>query len=317
LTTGGLGPTVDDPTREAVALAVGVATEFRPELWDQIQTRFQRYGRQATDNNRRQAYIPTGAIPVENPVGTAPAFIYETPEHAIISLPGVPREMEHLLEYNVLPYLKQRFDLRGIIKARVLHTSGMGESQVDVLIEDLETRKNPTVGLLAHAAQVDVRITAKADSAEEADQMITEVETDIRNRLNGAIFGADQDILEEVIAKRLSSTGYQIALIEYDLEGNLASRLKAVLPTERAEVQSASCPINQLREEVEKRFAERETEIILGAALERGPEKQILSMVLARPGKKEESTRSYGGPPAMGTSWAVNTALDFLWRHLP
>ena len=75
ITTGGLGPTVDDPTREAVALAVGVETEFRPELWEQIQNRFQRFGRKPTENNKRQAYVPKGAIPVENPVGTAPSFI--------------------------------------------------------------------------------------------------------------------------------------------------------------------------------------------------------------------------------------------------
>ena len=90
ITTGGLGPTVDDPTRQAVALAIGTGTEFRPELWDQIQARFKRFNRLATENNRRQAYIPSGAFAVENPVGTAPAFIVEKPGHVIISLPGVP-----------------------------------------------------------------------------------------------------------------------------------------------------------------------------------------------------------------------------------
>ena len=94
ITTGGLGPTVDDPTRQAVALAVNVPLEYRPELWGQIQARFERFGRQATENNKRQAYIPQGSIPVENLVGTAPAFITETGGSVIISLPGVPREME-------------------------------------------------------------------------------------------------------------------------------------------------------------------------------------------------------------------------------
>src|SRR5210317_331623 len=87
ITTGGLGPTVDDPTREAVALAMDVKTEFKPELWEQIQERFQRHGRTPTENNKRQAYIPEGAVPIENSVGTAPAFIGETKKHAIISLP--------------------------------------------------------------------------------------------------------------------------------------------------------------------------------------------------------------------------------------
>src|SRR3990172_3341014 len=96
ITTGGLGPTVDDPTRDAVALAVGRPTEYHPELWEQIQARFLRYNRQPTANNKRQAYIPQGAIPVENPVGTAPSFIVEIDAKSIISLPGVPREMEFL-----------------------------------------------------------------------------------------------------------------------------------------------------------------------------------------------------------------------------
>ena len=118
LTTGGLGPTVDDPTREAVALAMGVEVEYHPELWEQIKARFQRFGRQPTENNMRQAYIPAGAIPVENPVGTAPSFAIERGHKTIISLPGVPREMEYLLEHTVLPYLRQRYHLTGTIKSR-------------------------------------------------------------------------------------------------------------------------------------------------------------------------------------------------------
>ena len=119
ITSGGLGPTVDDPTRDGVAAALGVGTEFRPELWDQIQSRFERYGRKPTENNRRQAYIPIGSIAVENPVGTAPCFIVEQGNLSIISLPGVPREMEYLLKNTIMPYLRKRYTLTGIIKARV------------------------------------------------------------------------------------------------------------------------------------------------------------------------------------------------------
>ena len=185
ITTGGLGPTVDDPTRAAVALALDVDTEFRPELWEQIQARFQRYGRAPSENNRRQAWIPAGAIPVENPVGTAPSFICETINACIISLPGVPREMEYLTQNVVIPYLRERFQLTGTIKARVLHVAGVGESQVDEWIGDLETNPNPTVGLLAHPGQVDVRITAKANSMAEADRMIAEMEARVRERITG------------------------------------------------------------------------------------------------------------------------------------
>ena len=116
ITTGGLGPTVDDASRQGIALAVGLPTEFRPELWEQIQERFARYGRTPTENNRQQAMIPAGALAVENPVGTAPAFIVETPTSAVISLPGVPGEMSYLLETAVLPYLRRRLGLSAIIK---------------------------------------------------------------------------------------------------------------------------------------------------------------------------------------------------------
>ena len=97
ITTGGLGPTIDDPTRLAVAAALEIETEFRADLWEQIKERHLRFGRTPTENNKRQAYVPQGAIAVENQVGTAPAFISETETCAIIALPGVPREMEHIM----------------------------------------------------------------------------------------------------------------------------------------------------------------------------------------------------------------------------
>ena len=176
LTTGGLGPTIDDPTRDAVALAMGVKSEFHPELWEQIKSRFQRLGRIPTENNRRQAFIPEGAVAIENPVGTAPIFILEHNSQVIIALPGVPREMSFLMEQKVIPYLRQHFDLHEVIKTRILHTVGVGESQIDDLIGDLEKLSNPSVGLTAHSGQVDVRITVKADSEQAAVQLIQPLE---------------------------------------------------------------------------------------------------------------------------------------------
>ncbi len=163
ITTGGLGPTVDDPTREAVAQAMDMPIEFRPELWEQIVNRLEKFGRTPTENQKRQAYIPKGALSIQNPVGTAPAFIIEQNQTTIISLPGVPREMEYLTENTVLPYLRGRYQLTGTIKTRVLHVAGLGESQIDEWIGDLELLGNPTVGLSAHPGLVDIRITAKAE----------------------------------------------------------------------------------------------------------------------------------------------------------
>ena len=193
ITTGGLGPTIDDPTRQAVAAALEIETVFRADLWEQIKERHLRFGRKPTENNKRQAYVPRGALAVENQVGTAPAFIMETPGCAIIALPGVPREMEHIMETTIIPYLHQRLDLQEVIQARVIHTAGAGESQIDNLIGDLEQLTNPTVGLAAHAGRVDVRITAKARSENEANALIQEAEDQVKQRLGAWIYGADQE----------------------------------------------------------------------------------------------------------------------------
>ncbi len=311
ITTGGLGPTVDDPTREAVALAVGVEPEFRPELWEQIQNRFQRFGRKPTENNKRQAYIPKGAIPVENPVGTAPCFIVEVGGHTIFSLPGVPREMEYLMQNAVLPYLRQRFDLHGIIKARVLHTGGAGESQIDDLIGDLETLSNPTVGLLAHAGQVDIRITAKAESEAEADAKIRPLEDDIRQRLGHWIYGADAETLARVALNSLQKQGWTLAVVEAGLGGDLTGKLAAehgpflggeVLVTHPGPAELLALTLADRQQ--------RGADVGLGVALQLGPEKQDVYMVLITPLGEQQFLRPYGGPPGNAPLWAVNHGLD-------
>jgi molybdopterin-biosynthesis enzyme MoeA-like protein len=148
--------------------------------------------RKITDNNQKQAYLPKGSIPIENPVGTAPSFILNKNHKIITSLPGVPYELEYLLVHKILPYFSEQFTQASFIKKSVLHVSGMGESQIDELIGDLEMQANPTVGLAAHSGQIDIRVTAKADSAHLADQMLNKTATIIRNRLGDNIYGVDE-----------------------------------------------------------------------------------------------------------------------------
>jgi competence/damage-inducible protein CinA-like protein len=314
ITTGGLGPTVDDPTREAVALAFGVPTEYRPELWAQICARFARYGRLPTENNKRQAYIPQGSLPLENPVGTAPCFIMETPMQAVISLPGVPSEMEHLLQNAVLPYLRQRFDLRGMIKARVLHTAGAGESSIDDLIGDLEALANPTVGLAAHSGQVDVRITAKADSPAAAEALIAPVEADLRQRLGAWVYGADGDTLEGAALTALAGRTWTLAAVEAGLGGELLRKLAAA-PAETfrgGETLAERPQADDFCELVETYRQGRGAEVGLGVLLHPGPEKQEIFIVLITPDGAQQFARPYGGPPSYAPRWAVNHALNLL-----
>ncbi len=313
ITTGGLGPTVDDPTREAIALALGAENEFRPELWEQIQERFQRYGQTPTENNKRQAYVPEGALAIENDLGTAPAFIGETGRHAIIALPGVPREMEYLLEKKILPYLRERFDLRGMIKTRLLHTSGVGESTLDNQISDLERLDNPTVGLAAHAGQVDIRITAKADSEPEADALIQTVESDIRQRIGDWIYGADEDTLQSVALEAVARHGWKLAAAEANLRGRLLRRLTGANETfAGGELLARLDSAEELAQLVQDACQKYDAQVGLGVTWIRGEKQQTIYLYLQTPDRKEEIERTYGGPPQLAPLWATNTGLHLL-----
>lgn len=315
ITTGGLGPTVDDPTRAAVALAIGVPTEFRLDLWDQIQARFKRYGRIPTENNRRQAFIPQGAIPVENPVGTAPSFIVEIDGRAIIALPGVPSEMEYLMQHAVIPYLRERYELRSMIKARVLHTAGVGESLIDDQIADLESLSNPSVGLAAHSGQVDVRITAKAETETQADKLIAEVEQILRQRLGDWIYGADQETLEHVALAALTAKGWRVAVVEAGLRGELSRRLTASDgPFLGGEVLRELTDPEALSSWTEAYRLARGAELGLGVSIVRGAERQEVRLVLITPQGNEDFSRPFGGPAEYAPRWATHHALDILRR---
>lgn len=225
IVTGGLGPTVDDVTREAVARLTGRPLVLHPELLAQIEAFFARFGTKMGDNNRRQAYLPEGCIPIENPVGTAPGFIIEDARGTIISLPGVPREMRYLMEHTVVPYLQRRMGRQEVLLTRVLRTVAVGESRIDEAIADLERSSNPTVGLSAHPGQTDVRIVAKAPTRAEAEALLDDFENRIRQRLGAAIYATGDATLEAVVAGLLRERGATLAVAETLTQGDLAQRL--------------------------------------------------------------------------------------------
>jgi nicotinamide-nucleotide amidase len=317
ITTGGLGPTVDDPTREAAALAMGVETEFRPELWEQIQTRFKRLGRAVTENNKRQAYVPSGSIAFENPVGTAPIFIIEIKSKAVIALPGVPREMEYLMGRTIVPYLRKRYDLHEVIKTRVLHTVGVGESQIDNLIQDLEQLSNPTVGLAAHSGQVDVRIAVKAESEELAGQLIQPVEAILRHRLKDWIYGVDDETLEEVSMRPLAMNHWSIAVVEAGLGGNLVRRLvSAKGPFIAGQVLVGSPEPEELLHLTDTYRLLQRADVGLGVTIFPQPDSLSVFVALITPHGAQQYSRSYGGPTEYASFWAFNQCLDLL-RRIP
>lgn len=317
ITTGGLGPTVDDVTREGVALAFGVTTEFHAESWEQIQERFARFGRTPTENNRRQAYLPRRAKAIENPIGTAPGFMMVEEERVVIALPGVPAEMEHLLESFVLPFLQQQLKLSGTIKTRILRTSGVGESWLDDHIGDLEHLSNPTVGLAAHPGRVDIRITSKAATHEAAEEMIEQVSSTIRDRLGDVIYGIDDESLEKVAMDAVAERGWRLAVLESGTGGVIA----AGFSDHRSGFAGGQVlPLADADQDIEKALIDLQNELSaqVGLALTLRPEgeRNIIDVILRTPAGEERLERSYGGPPTYAPEWATSLAANLIRRRL-
>lgn len=318
ITTGGLGPTVDDPTRQAVADAVDRDLIFVEELWDQILERFQVYGHQPTENNRRQAYVPKGAITLPNPVGTAPSFIVEIEGASIISLPGVPREMEFILHKKVIPWLSEKYFLKSqIIKATVLHAASIGESVVDEKIEDLERLANPTVGLLAHPGQVDIRVTTKASSESEALQLAKPIVEELQSRLGDNIYGVNEETLENLICQKLNRNRLSLCIVEFGMNPTLAERIHLGQPVKIKTLKLAEAPKeeSELAEALVAMQNNFPCDISLGIALIL---KDNIEVILAYQDahQNKEMTKKYGGPREYARLWAQNTGLDFLRRQL-
>lgn len=342
ITSGGLGPTVDDKTREAVAAATNRKLMLNPGLLQHIEAFFTKRGREAGENNRRQAYLPRNAVPIHNPVGTAPGFIVKHQNSYVISLPGVPRELYHLTEESVLPFLRQELGLQGIIESRILHTAGIGESSIDRRIADLEESTNPTVGLAAHPGSVDIRISAKAEDAAEARRMLDEMEARIRERLGEMIYGSGEGTIEEVVAAVLIDQGLSLAVLETNTAGLLASRLATVpggmevlhqtliASPERARTwflpnfEDSRRLSTEMAESLAARIREQ-AEVDIGIAIvgdiapDVGPYNERTGDTYIGLSTRETLSSRHihiGGVSETVRTWAVNTTLDLLRRRL-
>lgn len=230
LTTGGLGPTVDDLTKEAVCSAFGLGIELYEPALQRMTELFARMGRPMPANNRKQAELPSGSRPLDNPNGTAPGFIaFDGAGKFAACMPGVPREMKPMLVDRVVPFLRERLHADATIVTRVVHTIGLGESDLDKRIEDLfREGENPKIAVLAHDFRADVKIMAKAASLREAQAMIAPLEQEIERRLSGFVFGTDDDTPQSAIHALLQSQGRTIAVAESCTGGRIAAALTSV-----------------------------------------------------------------------------------------
>lgn len=228
LCSGGLGPTEDDITRECIAELLGRRMVFREALYERILERFAHVKALITENNKKQATLPEGAEAIENPNGTAPGLIVEDPRGTIICMPGVPHELKAMFKDAVIPYLRGRFGLAGVLHYRVLKVCGVGESRVDSMIGDLITsHANPSIGLLASPEAVRIRIAAHAPDTAAADALIDPVEEAIRARLGHLILGRNDDTIESVVDGLLRDRQWRMAVVETATGGMLCQRLVA------------------------------------------------------------------------------------------
>lgn len=230
ITTGGLGPTVDDLTKDAVARAAGVGLELHEPSLRAIEERFKYFGRVMSDNNRRQAMLPVGSYVLENPHGTAPGFVIVRADGKFIAcMPGVPREMKPMLAERLIPWMKERYQLRSAIFTKTIRTVGWGESEVDKRIEDLfRSQENPKIAVLAHEGRVDIKVMAKATSRAEADAMIEPLAVELRARLGNGIFGEDGQTLPGAIVAECTKRGVRLATAESCTGGAIADALISV-----------------------------------------------------------------------------------------
>jgi len=227
--TGGIGPTQDDITREALCALTGRSMVRNEDYVEVLRRRFQAMGREMPENNRRQADQPEGAEQLPNPKGTAPGLALLHEGTYFFALPGVPEEMELLLTDHVLPRLRRAAGDDSTLHSRIVRTWGMSESAVAHLLDDLYLAStNPSIAFLASGGEIKVRITAKAGDATAALAMIEPVEVEVVSRLGSAVFGTDDETIEPVLVRLLTDKGWTVAVAESATGGLVASRLTTV-----------------------------------------------------------------------------------------
>ncbi|MBN8634171.1 MAG: competence/damage-inducible protein A [Anaerolineae bacterium] len=339
ITCGGLGPTIDDMTRQGVAAATDRGLTFQQHLLEQIAARFGTFRVQMTENNKRQAYVPDDAIIIENPVGTAPSFVVEVGDKCVISLPGVPREMKFLFTEKVVPYLRERYGLTSeIIKARLLKVAGIGESQLGEMIgTELQQASNPTVGLAAHSGQIDVRITAKATTEFEADQMIGEVEAQLRALIGSYVFGVDKDTIESALVNQLRADASGIAVTEVGIDPVISGRIEKIdggvgvlLKVEHydtpedlaAALKTSVQPIRTLAEQAAKALAAAAQARVAVAVVafpdinEQADSGEGSALAVVVGDQVRSRVYGFGGESETAKQWTGTWAMSMAWRML-
>ena len=227
LSTGGLGPTEDDLTREVVARALGEEMSIDPQLERELRQFFGQRALNMPENNLKQAMLIPSARSIPNPVGTAPGWWAEKDGSIIVAMPGPPRELHQMWENQVAPELRKRSD-GGILVSRTFKITGISEGGVDEMCGDLKKSANPTVGVYAKPDGIHVRIAAKARDEQKAAALLDPVEARIRETFANNLWGTDDETMQAHVGKLLTDRGLTLATMESCTGGLLASTITDV-----------------------------------------------------------------------------------------
>lgn len=347
ITIGGLGPTPDDITKKVIAKVAEEQLVLNEEILSEIEKKFKEEKKSMPSDNIRQAFLPRDSHPLKNRIGIAPGFILETRNRIIVALPGPYHELVPMFEEEVIPYLKERFMVREVIKSFVLRTTGLLESKVAEELKDIMKKsKNPQVSLLAHENIVDIRLVVKAGDEKTGEKLNEGMEKRISKRLGNYIFGTRKQTLEEVIGYLLYMRKKTIAVAESCTGGLISHRLTNVPGSSNYFLGSVVAYSNRIKRDrlgvrkttlekygavSEKVAGEMAKEIkkltrsdyglgITGIAGPTGATEEkpigLVYIALAYKDKVETKEFKFRGEREVIKAKAANTALDMVRRHL-
>lgn len=276
ITTGGLGPTMDDLTKETIAEFLGIPMELHQPSVEHIEEYFTKRGRTVSPNNYKQAYFPKGSIVLPNNHGTAPGAILEHNNKIFIILPGPPRELQPMFKEHVIPYLEDKSSEK--IVSRVLKIYGIGESDMEEKIKNLLiNQSNPTIAPLAGASELSIRLTAKTSRNEDPYKLIQPIEEEIRERLGDVVYGIDSDTLEGVVVKLLIESGKTIATAESCTGGLIAERITSIPGASQVFIQGIVAYSNQSK--IERLKVLKDTIAKYGAVSQQTAEEMVKGII--------------------------------------